>query len=916
MKTTTTTSAARRAVFAATAALATFAALAADQTLTFSAASKPAALGTGGEVAFTYSGDKVTKIVANVAYGDTVYLRGDALAFGEGATIETAGLGDLVISNAISGTSGLLVTNTSSNTGWLDYTGELLCSNAWTTVFRSAHIGDFEIVSADMTQGRHTGLSNPQVMYPYWQETNDVGGVAHMMFQLQRYVSGAAATVVKCVKVEMRQAGDDVEARIPEAYYIATNETVNSSYLYNVVQGRDIVTLSREWEADPDESVYKMPVVRFAIRAPDGTPDSGYGVDQLLARRTDLPSVAFVNGTKDPTLGGDLKIAANAKARRVGVGAFNSPVSLDVDGVWEAGGHYTAQGATVKGANGVLSVVTDRAARADPYASLVAKYVPTNGVSSKTSEQGVGIDMPNGIGSYNLSHSFFDMTNCVGYMWGGSMPWKNASASPTSGYNVATPCHWKIETNNFYDAVGYVQMQSSNTTTMIRCVYLKFWQDTYNIRTAIDKVRYCYTSVGGYYGMDFDDPDMFTGDDKTGIKDITPTALKYNGPANPYSISNLVCRFTRPAEYLATLNASNGMSGAKLVVRGSAGDGRIAAGLNALDRLPLNGEVEIREGGSLNISAGSTGPNDKFQNQTTRIRVKKGGVLRIYAGTVQSSKGNKWGIFRNQRIDLDGGEFLPSWMMNPNSAHCYTYLNNLTLSNGGRVTGDVAVWAGNQPNSESGEWNVRGTEPSFFDSPVMFLDKSNGTYNEFRIRVSDVTGDAAADFTMTKAITANTGYTNVDIGKCGQGTMELDGTIALASGNYVNVYAGTVKLGASGVTDDSHQGFRLSGGAIESGDATTNTVGALKITARGGRIILGANSVLQFADCSGENWAAQPGSIVVENFAEKSLKFGSSGNGLTKAQRRMLTTPDGDKLYMNSSGYVTRIAPALAIYFN
>ena len=87
---------------------------AADQTLTYTAADKPATLGTGGELAFTYDGDTVTKIVSNVAKGDTVYLKGDTLAFGTDATIETAGLGDLVISNALSGTSGLLVTNTSS----------------------------------------------------------------------------------------------------------------------------------------------------------------------------------------------------------------------------------------------------------------------------------------------------------------------------------------------------------------------------------------------------------------------------------------------------------------------------------------------------------------------------------------------------------------------------------------------------------------------------------------------------------------------------------------------------------------------------------------------------------------------------------------------------------------------------------
>ena len=63
---------------------------AANQLLTYTAADTPATLGTGDELTFTYDGDKVTKIVANVAKGDTVYLKGDTLAFGTDATVETA----------------------------------------------------------------------------------------------------------------------------------------------------------------------------------------------------------------------------------------------------------------------------------------------------------------------------------------------------------------------------------------------------------------------------------------------------------------------------------------------------------------------------------------------------------------------------------------------------------------------------------------------------------------------------------------------------------------------------------------------------------------------------------------------------------------------------------------------------------
>lgn len=154
---------------------------AADQLLTYTAADTPATLGTGDELAFTYDGNgNITKIVANIAKGDTVYLKGDTLAFGADAAVETAGLGDLVISNALSGTSGLLVTNTSSAQLTMEWWGDALLHNVnWTTVFENVDLDDVELVSCDNNTYRNksrdeglydpagTYLSNPQMMLPY-----------------------------------------------------------------------------------------------------------------------------------------------------------------------------------------------------------------------------------------------------------------------------------------------------------------------------------------------------------------------------------------------------------------------------------------------------------------------------------------------------------------------------------------------------------------------------------------------------------------------------------------------------------------------------------------------------------------------------------------------------------------------------
>ena len=162
---------------------------AADQTLTYAAGDT--SLG-DGVVEFSYDGDsKITKIVSNVAKGDTVTVNGDQLDFGAGATVETAGLGDLVLKNQISGTDGLFVTNTSSAQLTMEWWGDdFLDTNQWTTVFANVDLDDIELVSADnktwsSRKGGVSGLSNPQMMYPFWIKTNTVDGVKTMTAQLQ-----------------------------------------------------------------------------------------------------------------------------------------------------------------------------------------------------------------------------------------------------------------------------------------------------------------------------------------------------------------------------------------------------------------------------------------------------------------------------------------------------------------------------------------------------------------------------------------------------------------------------------------------------------------------------------------------------------------------------------------------------------
>ena len=104
-------------------------------------------------------------------------------------------------------------------------------------------------------------------------------------------------------------------------------------------------------------------------------------------------------------------------------------------------------------------------------------------------------------------------------------------------------------------------------------------------------------------------------------------------------------------------------------------------------------------------------------------------------------------------------------------------------------------------------------------------------------------------------------------------------------------------------TDASAQKFALSGGTLEAADGTANSCGPLAITARGGKIKLGAGATLSFADSSAETWPKTV-KVTVEGFAENAIRFSGS-----VPRRSMFKLDDVTPLYVNDDGYVTTKLP-------
>ena len=152
------------------------------------------------------------------------------------------------------------------------------------------------------------------------------------------------------------------------------------------------------------------------------------------------------------------------------------------------------------------------------------------------------------------------------------------------------------------------------------------------------------------------------------------------------------------------------------------------------------------------------------------------------------------------------------------------------------------------------------------------------------------------------------GHPDVAVRKTGDGTLTLNGAVELR-GRPVAVEGGTVKFGAS-VCAGEASAYSVNGGGIAAAASTTNSVGPLAVGPEGASIEIGEGTVLEFADSSGQAWS---GDVTVTGFAEKSIRFGTNANGLTKAQRVRIGIGTGEDVYISAKGWLTLTPPGMFI---
>ena len=861
-------------------------------TYTYTASQQPASLGHGA-VRFEYDGSgKITYLVVAPTAGRTVELKGDALDFAAGGVLAHGGQGEVIISSAMTGVDGLTVTNASGASAFLLYDGDTdggwINAKSFTTVYRNTNIEDIEPVEVDNFTNRDNRRwygSNPQVCGIYTVMRDTVDGAKQLTAQVQVANGG----YVKYCKLLMKQDGADVVARNVEA--ISVNSTAllgeDFDHLKNVHAGNWSLYGNVEWS------------VQKALGGDDdGDTHYGYGVYRLKSRRIGGLPVLYVNNVVTG-LGGPLKIAENIDVRgktasSFASGTMTSGPTFAIDGSLTIPNRNHNLGTPVSGTNGILTVAATQPVSSDPTASLLKGFATSS--------------MQN-VDSY--IRSLTELVEVEGIMTGTAMPITMTSAHPD--YNHTQMYHLKVVTNGWNSITATCQLQSCNAPSYIRCVKLKLKQADYKVQVAFVTNWYAEVSAGAAFGMDFENPGSIP------VTGYGPLSISKNVP-NSFSVSNLICRFSLPGQYLLTLSGANTVENGRIALKGALDGGRVMINMNNTKCLPKNGIVDVEEGGTLVFSGssgtGMSGPDSKSQNSSAKIRVHPGGILRKWAhdsSNSDTSKRNHWAIYRAQDIFLDGGVFEPAFLWDARAASCYTYANNVTLRNGACFRGYVRMWAGLGGGSDpKSHWFVTGTSPSFCDIPLRFVG-GTGAHQEFILDVEDTTGDDTADFSFLKQVDVLPDNPLFSLGKFGGGIAEARTSFSVPKG--VNIYDGTFRLGASDVASAETLKFKLDGGALAAAAGTANSLGVLTVGANGGGITLGDGATLSFADSSATEWTTGA-NVVVSGFAEGAIRFGTSRVGLTSAQRKRFVTSDGKRLYVNRDGHLTTQPRGTVLIFN
>lgn len=215
----------------------------------------------------------------------------------------------------------------------------------------------------------------------------------------------------------------------------------------------------------------------------------------------------------------------------------------------------------------------------------------------------------------------------------------------------------------------------------------------------------------------------------------------------------------------------------------------------------------------------------------------------------------------------------------------------MTLRNGARTYGNPYRYG---QNGVAAHFRSEGTGTNYNNMGFCLHTESTGATLTFQIDADLVMSGKLYD--SPNSISKSTYY---DLFKKGAATLTFSGANECHGG--LTVEAGTVAL-ASDTALPASAPLTLSGGTLTCG-ATANSTGVLTLS--GDAAIDLESGSLAFADSSGAAWTSGATLSITgsDKLPTRSLRFGTSESGLTKAQLRQITY-NGGRVALDAGGYL------------
>ena len=863
-------------------------ATAGNVTLTWDASANPLPTTLGdaatGLLEFTYdpgNASVVSNITAHPVDGGTIVFTGDTINVGSLSHVIMADVGELVFSNAVKGTANIYCESTVQEGRTLEYNG-VNFDTEYRMIFANQNLDDWMPFTTGNAGGKGWWKTDGIKTYNIRHETD-----GSLTAQRQADLGGGLMGIVK---FQLRQNGANIDGRVIYAGY------------WDKTKG-PVGTDSDDVIANP---VKYGKFTNNGVSTP--TKDSGYGINKITMYRVKgLPTVRFAGGLDivqvlyarqfthvvyERAVTGSAKMGYQADAN--GILTFRDPTYLFDPSAKAGGGKLSDFG--LKGSGTIEFEATDALFGDETDCNSSANYtgwLAGNWVTVAKGQQLSKLKSATALFAGPSMHAMWRDKTCSLQLL--SIAADGQSATGQFQYLFGG---WLSGVTNRCAAV-FVQFQQSGEDVQMRATGTRSFGG--NDTPAADAIA--------RYGTDMTNKG-------------TVFTLSTNGSDGNYGVHNPTLNFQYPIPVkqvtmgwypgIRNMAGSTAVPGykAQLIVKGT--------DTTKMRYTPsaANGHVLPYTDGLLRIQNGGEVVQTKAQNSYENMWVEDRALIYVEEGGVFRQQ-TYWGLGYKQKVDIMGGEFRAFDV--PSAPQGQLVLNLFTLSgdvnfHAGQIRSGDMVRAGYKQDAV---WTVRGASASSFELPLSLWgaaeEEAGG--NTMTFVVNDVTGDSATDFIMNGAITLNAGEPDVlGVYKTGPGTMQLNKSYNI-SGKMTLLKGGTWLLNGSSLTSASDP-YTIDGGTLAVADGTANDLGVLTVGENGGGITLSTGATLTFADSSAATWTGEATNrVVVTGFAEKSIRFGTTKDGLATEQRVRLRTSDNKRLYLDAEGYLTTTGPGTRLIF-